>query len=1185
MDKRLHYPFPVQWATLVLALLVLGGAITYNLSENHLSTDTRERHRLLTQAHVVAENLDAHLAATDRVLLWIRGKLADHPIDTRSAAILNNELNIFGRAIPGIRTLLVVDRNGIVRLSNRDDLLGANISQRAYFLEALRNPDVDRLFLTPPYKTVLGTWGMDLIRVIPGRGGEFAGIIIATLDSEYFKTLLGSVNYAPDMWSAVAHGDGLQFLMVPQREGQTGRNLAQPGSFFSRHRESGRNENVFTGTVYATGEERLMAVRTIKPASLPMDKPLVIAVRRDQRAVFEKWRREALLQGETFVAVAMASVLALSVFQRRKLLYDREIARAEEQLRQREHDLSAILDNMPSMIGYWDRNLHNRFGNSAYHDWFGMDPDRMSGKHIREVIGEERFRLNLPYIEGALRGEPQVFERAIPMPDGTGVRHSLAQYVPDVFDGEVRGFYAFIHDITPIKEAETALRESNARYDELAARIPVGVYVFRMRADESMSFEYVSPRFCELCGLTQEALLSDAGAAFASVHPDDLAEFARLNREVSRTLQPFRWEGRFIVHGETRWLRIESEPTPLPDGGSLWNGIIMDESERHDINAALIEARAVAEAASRAKSEFLANMSHEIRTPMNAIIGFAQLALDSEPPAHQQGYLNKIKTSAMALLDIINDILDYSKIEAGRIEMEHVAFNLEEILRNVTQLFLPRIKEKGLELSIDIGTDVPLSLVGDPLRLGQVLSNLIGNAVKFTKTGEIQVRVETDERDEPGVVLRFTIRDTGIGLSKDQADRLFQPFTQADGSITRRYGGTGLGLTISRRLVELMDGAIAVSSAPGQGSIFSFTARFACHMSVPVVAEKAAPAITPYGMAHPIRGARILLVEDNELNQEVEQKFLERAGLHVTIACNGNEALEWIRGERFDAVLMDLQMPEMDGFQACRLIRGLPEGKTIPIIAMTAAAMSSDKQACLEAGMNDHVSKPIIAQELLGTLLKWITPGNRGAAVAPPSATPEGPFPAIRGMDAAQALSRLGGNRTLFDTLLAHLVEQLDGAMPQVRAALAAGNKGDAAARLHTLRGVAGNFSVKEVVDLAAQAEDAIRHTRTELVPAMLTRLETSMDQLVSEVRCYLEAGRAGINAHPAPEALDDTALSDLLAELEAQNITAVERFAKLRPAFIERYGEKSIEPIAAAIDKLRFAEALILLREVGREQ
>jgi PAS domain S-box-containing protein len=1182
MDKHLPHPFPAQWGLLALALLVLGGVITHNISSDYSATNTQERNRLITQARVVAENLDVQLAATDRVLLWIRDKLATRPADTRSATTLTNELKIFERAIPGIRTLVVADRQGVVRLSNRDELIGISVAQREYFRTALLNPDNGRLFLTPPYKTVLGAWGMNLMRVIAGKGGEFNGIIIATLDPDYFTTLLGSVNYAPDMWSAVAHGDGLQFLMVPQREGMAGKNLAQPGSFFSRHLQSGKREEVFTGTVYATGEERMMAVRTIKPATLPMDKPLVVAVGRDRAEILVDWRRDALLQGEVFGVVALVSVLTLAVFQRRKLAYDRKMEQAEQQILRHRQDLGAILDNMPSMIGYWDHDLHNRFANSAYHAWFGVDPGSMGGRHIREIIGEERFRLNLPYIERVLAGEPQVFERAIPTPDGTDVRYSLAQYVPDIFNGQVRGFYAFIHDITAIKQAENALLESNTRYDQLVTRIPIGVYVFRIRADGGMALEYVSPRFCELCGLNREDILRDVGVVFASAHPDDREGFIRLNREVAHSLHPFRWEGRFIVGTETRWLRIESEPTPLPNGDSLWNGIIMDETERHNINAALVEARSVAEAASNAKSEFLANMSHEIRTPMNAIIGFTQLALDSEPAPGQQKYLSRIKTSSATLLGIINDILDYSKIDAGRLDLECVDFDLEKTLRDITRLFLPQVREKGLGFAMDIAPDVPRFLTGDPLRLGQVLSNLISNAVKFTERGELRGTVEVAGRDDAGIVLRFTVRDTGIGLTKDQIDRLFQPFTQADSSITRRYGGTGLGLTISRRLVELMHGTIDVSSTQGEGSTFIFTARFAPGAKTgDAPAVQAAPDTTPYHMADSIRGARILLVEDNEVNREVAREFLVKAGFSVTIAHNGVEGVRLAATTGFDAVLMDLHMPEMDGFEASRRIRGLPGGETIPIIAMTAAVMENDKQACTAAGMNDHVAKPIVAQELLGTLLKWIAPGHRNTVTVEHVAVPDETLPVIHGMDVRLALSRLGGNRILFDTLLAHLAEQTHDAVPQIRADLAAGRSGEAAGRLHTLRGAVGNFSAMEIVDLSAQAEEAMRHSNMEIVPALLARLEPALGLLVSEIRRYLDSGGCGGNDHGGSAVLDDAALTGLMTELEAHNINAVTRFSELRQAFTERYGETATERMAAAIDRLRFAEAISLLKEM----
>ncbi|MDP1606125.1 MAG: response regulator [Rhodocyclaceae bacterium] len=520
-----------------------------------------------------------------------------------------------------------------------------------------------------------------------------------------------------------------------------------------------------------------------------------------------------------------------------------------------------------------------------------------------------------------------------------------------------------------------------------------------------------------------------------------------------------------------------------------------------------------AEKANSAKSEFLANMSHEIRTPMNAIIGLSDLALGLPGTSPKlRDYLTKIHSSSNALLSIINDILDYSKVEAGRLELDAIEFRVEDMLSNIGDLFNVRAEQKGLEIVFEVPVDVPPVLIGDPLRLSLILNNLVGNAVKFTETGVIHVKLARLEQRDDAVIIQFSVRDTGIGMTGEQASHLFQPFTQADGSITRRYGGTGLGLSISNRLVELMGGEIEVVSLPGKGSCFGFTVplrearnsrierspadlrgmrvlvvddleiarwslceilrawgfsvaesgdgkealelinqaagqgnpfeiiltdwqmpemdgidlarevyaevaehtlakmpviimvtafsrdhlqqaargvEFDAVLTKPVNASGLFDAIMrvqggflieataqPYSdlfeQAAPIRGAHILLVEDNEINQTVAQDLLERMGFLVSIADNGLQALERLQAETFDAVLMDLQMPVMDGLEAASRIRQQPRLAGLPVIAMTAAVLPCDREACAAVGMNDHVAKPIVPQNLLTALLKWI---------------------------------------------------------------------------------------------------------------------------------------------------------------------------------------------------------------------
>ena len=398
-----------------------------------------------------------------------------------------------------------------------------------------------------------------------------------------------------------------------------------------------------------------------------------------------------------------------------------------------------------------------------------------------------------------------------------------------------------------------------------------------------------------------------------------------------------------------------------------------------------------AELASAAKGEFLANVSHEIRTPMNAIIGMADLALHGGLQEPQRGYIERVRSSADLLLGILNDILDLSKIEAGKIDIDSVDFDLDDVVRSVSDIVGVRAREQGLALSTDVDAGVPTRLRGDPLRLQQVLLNLMGNAVKFTARGRVALRVETMSQAIDAVRLRFTVQDTGLGMTADQMSRLFQPFTQADASTSRRFGGTGLGLAISRQLVERMGGLIDVASEPGQGSTFwvelplGLVAPSA--RAAPLLAQRKPLVSLPGAVDHPeLAGLRVLLVEDNEVNQELALTLLERVGIAVTLAGDGRQALSCLKSGSFDCVLMDCQMPEMDGYTATRLMRQEAQWARLPVIAMTANAMAGEREKVLEAGMNDHVPKPVPVSELYRKIAVWTgrrhAGGERGAAAS-----------------------------------------------------------------------------------------------------------------------------------------------------------------------------------------------------------
>jgi PAS domain S-box-containing protein len=930
------------------------------------------------------------------------------------------------------------------------------------------------------------------------------------------------------------------------------------------------------------------------------------------------------LPDEQVFGNAVANLISLAIEQG-------ERRRAELELQRSQANLSALIENSNEAIWSVDRHCRLITFNSFFQKrvqqirqinaHVGMTPeDFMAVGDVTEWRG---------YYDRALSGEAFTVDYQYEI-EGQ-MHYYILSFNPIRTDGRITGVTIFTNDITERRRSEVALRDSEALYQSLVKSLPLNV----LRKDRSGRFTFANEKSCVTLGRPEAEVL---GKTDFDLFPLELAgKYARDDQVVLETGQVFEDVEEHVRSGGDR-LFVQVLKAPVFDSLGHIVGIqviFWDVTQRKQAESELKKAKEAAEAASRAKSQFLANMSHEIRTPMNGIIGMTELALQTDLTIDQREYLNTVRISAEGLLRVINDILDFSKIEAGKLDLDNVEFRLRDSLGDTLRTLAMRAHSKNLELACHVAPNVPDALIGDPLRLGQVITNLVGNAIKFTERGEIVVDVQQESNGDGPVCLRFAVRDTGIGIPPHKQQSIFDPFVQADGTMTRKYGGTGLGLAIVVRLVEMMGGRMGLDSTPEVGSTFSFTACFgrqevegglriparpasladmrvlivddnttnrlileemvASWQMKPTAVESGAAALSelrracdggePYPLVildgmmpemdgftlaeqikqHPDyagatimmltsadrqedagrcrqlgvasylvkpikqsdlldaivrvmgtlasderesvslapptpdsetrpRRLRILLAEDNIVNQKLATRLLERRGHEIAVVDDGKQAVAALARGGFDLVLMDVQMPEMDGFEATAHIRAreAETGGHMPIVAMTAHAMKGDRERCLVAGFDGYVPKPVRANELFAAI-ESLTPGE------PTSGTPvheeDGRAPADV-MDRQAALARVNGEHALLQELAGLFLEDCPKLMADIRHAVSTRDAARLRRAAHTLKGSAGNFAAGAAAKAALILEMCGKENNLTNVDAALDRLEQEMERL-----------------------------------------------------------------------------------------
>jgi len=634
----------------------------------------------------------------------------------------------------------------------------------------------------------------------------------------------------------------------------------------------------------------------------------------------------------------------------------------EQVLRKRTNFLDTLIASSPMAILVADETDRVELINPAFEKLFGYSCAESIGKSIKEVFGDTRMQAEIAMHREQMYSRQTIHKTTQrKRKDGEFVDVEIHGALL-VIEGQVQGFLAVYQDISQRVSDERAIRESEELFRSLSAAAPIGIF----RTDARGQCLYANERWAEMSGRPVEEALGSKW--INAVHPEDRKRAKAMWYSGGGREQGTESESRLLKpDGTVRWIRSDSKALLGADGTVQgYVGVIEDITERRKVAERLLEAKEAAEAASRAKSEFLANMSHEIRTPMNGILGMTELALDTELSGEQREYLDMVRSSAESLLGIINDILDFSKIEAGRLDLECVPFSVLDCIEDALRPLAVRAQDKGLELTWSAQGEIPEQVRGDPTRLRQIVINLAGNAIKFTKQGVVSVSVERWPSADEQLCIRFTVSDSGVGIPKEKHKQIFEAFSQADTSTTREFGGTGLGLSISARLVKLMHGEIWLESVPEKGSKFYFTARFAPAM------EEDEVSTGPF--SGELAGKKALVVDDNEVNRQLLARLLTHWGMQPSMAADGFEAVATFEksvrdGAQFSIVLLDQNMPGMNGYEVASRIRKTSGGEKVALLLLSSAPKASEQGRAEELGIAQRLTKPLRRAKLHEAIL------------------------------------------------------------------------------------------------------------------------------------------------------------------------------------------------------------------------